>query len=69
MQYVAPVCVPACPVRTADRLRAGRQMIPKIDTGIAQKGHLWMDTNPFRPDCRELPPGFTKPLKGKGEYR
>ncbi len=35
MQYVTPVCV---------RTRTDRQMIPKIDTGIAQKGHLWMGT-------------------------
>ncbi|RLC29669.1 MAG: hypothetical protein DRH37_07050 [Deltaproteobacteria bacterium] len=44
IRYPAPACVPACPVRTADRLRIGRQVIPRIDAGIAQKGHLWMET-------------------------
>ncbi len=35
MQYVTPVCV---------RTRTGRQMIPKIDTEIEQKDHLWIGT-------------------------
>ena len=47
IRYAAPVCVPACPVRTADRLRTGRQVIPRIDAGIAEKGRLWMDTGSY----------------------
>ena len=46
MQYVVPVCV---------RTRTGRQIIPKIDTGIAQKGHLWMETRlTYLFYCREI---------------
>ena len=44
IRCAAPGCVPACPVRTADRLRTGKQVIPRIDAGIEQKGHLWIGT-------------------------
>jgi len=43
--YAAPVCLSACPVRTADRLRIGRPVIPQIDAGIAEKGRLWIETS------------------------
>ena len=33
IRYAAPVCV---------RARTGRQEIPQIDAGIAEKGHLWI---------------------------
>ncbi len=36
IRYAAPVCV---------RARTGRQVIPQIDAEIAEKGHLWMETN------------------------
>ncbi|RLF03931.1 MAG: hypothetical protein DRJ64_07680 [Thermoprotei archaeon] len=45
IRCAAPVCVPACPVRTPDRLCTGRQVNPQIDAGIAEKGRLWMETH------------------------
>ncbi|RLC29686.1 MAG: hypothetical protein DRH37_07010 [Deltaproteobacteria bacterium] len=36
IRYAAPVCV---------RARTRRQVIPRIDAGISQKGLLWMETN------------------------
>ncbi len=55
IRYAAPVCVPACPVRTADRLRTGKQVIPQIDAGIAEKGHFWLVR--IRHACRNRRPG------------
>ncbi|RLC32262.1 MAG: hypothetical protein DRH37_01025 [Deltaproteobacteria bacterium] len=39
-------CLRACLSRVDGRQTMyGRQVIPQIDAGIAEKGHLWMETN------------------------